>query len=151
MGMLNSPTGPILVVSLLVASGLMAAIWAMVYSGDYWHYPLYNTLAALVPLFPLFCLGGADEIERIAAMSSGEAEDDVSSRRTNEKAYAFGWFLMGVSIMVPFGSPVLLGQMTMIPRHLVWISALGSWCLAASVVMGVAFSIRLSYHTSSGN
>ena len=145
LGMLNTPIGPIAVVSILVATGAMAAIWAMVNSGPFWHLPLYNTLCSLIPLIPLFCLGGVDEIERIAV--NGLKDDD--SLRVNESQYAFAWFLMGACLMIPFGSPVLLGQMGVIPSHLVWISAVGSWCLVASIVLGVAFTIRLSYHTPS--
>jgi hypothetical protein len=145
LGMLNTPIGPIAVVSLLVATGLMAAIWAMVNSGPYWHLPLYNTLCSLIPLIPLFCLGGVNEIERIAV--NGMRDEDTF--RVDEQQYAFAWFLMGACLIIPFGSPVLLGQMAAIPPHLVWISAVGSWCLVASIILGVAFTIRLSYHTPS--
>lgn len=145
-GMLNTPIGPIVVVSLLVASGGMAAIWAMVNSGPFWHLPLYNTLCSLVPLIPLFCLGGVNEIERIAVNG---LKDDENTFRVGDSQYAFAWFLMGACLMIPFGSPVLLGQMGVIPSHLVWISAFGSWCLVASIILGVAFTIRLSYHMPS--
>lgn len=145
LGMLNTPIGPIAVVSFLVATGAMAAIWAMINSGPFWHLPLYNTLCSLIPLIPLFCLGGVDEIERL--IKTRGDEDPDGTFRFNENLYAFMWFLMGVCLMIPFGSPVLLGQMGVIPSHLVWISAVGSWCLVASIILGVAFTIRLSYHT----
>lgn len=141
-GMLNTPMGPIAVVAILVATGLMAAVWAIVNSGPFWHYPFYSSISCLIPLIPLFCMGGADEIERIAV-----SRDNDDSFRADERGYALGWFIIGASLVVPFGAPVLLGQMQVIAPHLVWISAVGSWSLVASVILGVAFSIRLSYHT----
>lgn len=143
MSMLNTPMGPIALISLLVATGGMAAVWAIVNSGPFWHLPLYSSLCSLVPLIPLFCMGGADEIERIAV--SGIERDDESFR-ADDTRYALGWFVIGASLMMPFGAPIILGQSEVIPPHLVWISAVGSWSLVASIILGVAFSIRLSYH-----
>lgn len=148
MAMLDTPMGPIALISLLVATGGMAAIWAIVYSGKHWHFPLYSSMCCLIPLIPLFCMGGADEIERLART---RGQDDDNAFRADDTQYALGWFVMGASIMMPFGAPILLGQVAVIPPHLVWISAVGSWCLVASIILGVAFSIRLSYHKNTSD
>lgn len=135
-----------MIVSFLIASGLMTAVWAMVYSSDNWYWPMLNTICALWPLVPLFLQGGAAEIERLAADKSLLNDNDQdSSDPGKDGRYAFGWFVLGASFMTPFAAPVLLAQLNVIPLHLVWLSAFGSWCLVGAIVLGVAFAIRLTY------
>jgi hypothetical protein len=138
---LKNPLGPIVVVAMCIATGAMLAASAAILSADRWHWPLLNTLLALCPLLPLFGCKAANEIERLVSEKDQSFQDDYR----DGPLYGFGWFLVGVSITTAFASPILFAQLNIVEMRIVWLSALGSWFLSASIILGVAFVIRAQH------
>ena len=135
-----------MIVAILIATGVLLALSAGVAAREHWLWPLLNSVCAVTPLIPLFLCGGADHIMHLLDSSIDPAER-FSDERDGESSM-IGWFILGATLFAAFASPVLLVQLNVVPMRVVWLSAIGSWCFTASLVLGGAFVIH--FHLPKG-
>ena len=127
-------------VAVLIATGFLLAVSAGFQARDLWLWPLLNSLCAITPLVPLFLCGGVDHICRLLD-SSIDPGERFSDERDGE-ASMIGWFLIGATLVAAFTSPLLLVQLGVVTQKVVWLSAVGSWCFAAALILGGAFMVH---------
>ncbi len=142
----DNSIGAIVVVAVLIATGFLLAISAGFQARDRWLWPFLNSLCAITPLIPLFMCGGIEHICHLLD-SSIDAGERFSDERDGEIAM-FGWFLIGATLVIAFTSPLLLVQLGVVTQKVVWLSAFGSWCFTASLILGGAFVVH--FHLPSG-
>lgn len=129
------------IVAVLVASGFMLALSAIVEAEHQWMWPMLNAVCALAPLMPLLLCGGMDEILRLL-----DSAIDYSDRFNKDSdSGMIGWFIAGASIVTAFASPVLVAQLNVISAKCVWLSAGGSWLFMSSLLIGIAFIVRFQH------
>jgi len=140
----DGPAVPILVVAALLSAGLMLTAWCLVHTSKHglWHIPLINILCAFLPVIPMFCCGGAEDLERV--MKGEEAWNEAELEKDNW--YAAGWFMIGATFMSSFACPVLTGQFALqtkqLPEYIIWISSGAAWSFTGALILGLAFSVR---------
>lgn len=126
-------------IAVLVATGVLLALSAGVQARDQWVWPLLNSLCGITPLIPLFLCGGVEHISYLLD-SSIDPSERFSDERGDEGM--IGWFILGATLFAAFASPVLLVQLNVVTQKVAWLSAFGSWCFSASLILGGAFVVH---------
>lgn len=159
----SGPCLPIVIIAALVSAGLMLSAWCVLFISEisktlpnpdahWWMLPFVNIFCALLPGIPLFCCGGATEIDRLVTGSDGARLGEFDPERDSDSWYSLGWFVTGMTLTAAFAGPILTAQITepLMSPTFMWISGAGAWCFTAAIILGLAFSIRLTSNGAGG-
>ena len=133
---LNHPVGVIFLQIGLAITGLVCSISACAYA-EHWFWPFLTFICALSPLIPLLICGGVDKITEMATSNTHD-----NPFHNGSDGLIKGWIVLGITMFLPFLCPVVVACLQVISSPIVWLSAVGAWCLLSAIVFYLASVIK---------